>query len=78
MIPSWRVRVSTSQSEMLGSQNAGCFVRLSESSDEDRMLDKRDKQDVQNCTTKFKLTKTQIVKRAKMVDYVGPRAHTKS
>ena len=34
-------------------------------------LDQRDKQDIQRCIAKFNLTKTQIAKRAKMVDYVG-------
>jgi hypothetical protein len=34
-------------------------------------LDKRDKQDIQTCIRKFKLAKTQVAKRAKMVEYVG-------
>lgn len=34
-------------------------------------LDARDKQDIENCIKKFKLTKNQIAKRAKQVEYVG-------
>jgi hypothetical protein len=34
-------------------------------------LDARDKQDIQTCIKKFKLTKNQIAKRAKQVEYVG-------
>ena len=36
-------------------------------------LDDRDKQDIQACIRKFKLAKTQVATRAKMVDYVGRR-----
>jgi hypothetical protein len=34
-------------------------------------LDERDKQDIRACIKKFKLTKLQVAKRAKQVDYVG-------
>lgn len=34
-------------------------------------LDARDKQDIRACIKKFKLTKTQVAKRADKVDYVG-------
>lgn len=34
-------------------------------------LDDRDKQDIQACIKKFRLAKTQVAKRAKMVEYVG-------
>lgn len=34
-------------------------------------LDARDKQDIQTCIRKFKLTKGQVARRAKMVEYVG-------
>jgi hypothetical protein len=34
-------------------------------------LDARDKQDIETCIKKFKLTKNQIAKRAKQVEYVG-------
>jgi hypothetical protein len=34
-------------------------------------LDRRDKQDIQAFINKFKLTKTQVARRAKKVDYVG-------
>ena len=34
-------------------------------------LDDRDKQDIRACIDKFDLTKTQVSKRAKRVDYVG-------
>ena len=34
-------------------------------------LDARDKQDIETCVKKFKLTKNQIAKRAKQVEYVG-------
>lgn len=34
-------------------------------------LDPRDKQDIKTCIKKFKLTKNQIAKRAKQVEYVG-------
>lgn len=34
-------------------------------------LDGRDKQDIRACIDKFKLTRTQVAKRAEKVDYVG-------
>lgn len=34
-------------------------------------LDTRDQEDIEDCIKKFKLTKNQIIKRAKQVGYVG-------
>jgi type IV secretory pathway component VirB8 len=36
-------------------------------------LDQRDKQDIQACVRKYKLTKSRVLKRAELVEYVGRR-----